>query len=81
MTCLPIDFCRAPWREKYIDEETPVCNRWFIFGERDGTVDICDGDNDILIHVPREKAEKIIASRNAFVDVLITELNGSIFGR
>ena len=72
MTTLPIEYRRRPWKARYIDEETPVCNRWFIFGEYpDGTVTITDGTADILEYVPRAEAERIVEARNAFVDVLL----------
>lgn len=73
MTDLPIDYKKAPWRHKYLDEETLVLNRWFIFGEsKDGTiVDISDGNLDVFINVPREIAEEIIKVRDTFIDVVI----------
>lgn len=72
MTQLPIDYTRRPWKTKYIDEETLATNKWFIFGVfKDGTVDVSDGTEDILTHVPRAAAEEIIKARNDFVDVLL----------
>lgn len=76
MTTLPIDFASRPWKPKYIQDETLATNKWMVFGTYpDGSVGICDGDNDILINVPPAAAERIVSARNAFVDVLLHELN------
>jgi hypothetical protein len=52
---------------KYIEEHIP---RWFIFGEHPttGHVDISDGDGDVLVDIPRQLAEEVIAARSRFVD-------------
>lgn len=72
MTDLPIDYRNRPWRAKYIDEETPMFARWFVFGRfDDGTVSICSGDTDIFDRVPADVAEKIIKARNEFCDVIV----------
>jgi len=76
---LPIDFRNRPFKPKYIDEETRETSHWFIFGEHpdDGTVDIMDGtQNDVIVHVPADKAERICEARNRFVDALLLEVNG-----
>ena len=46
--------------------------RWFIFGEdkERNTCDVNDGDGDIMIRLPRDKAEEIIAARDQFLDTL-----------
>ena len=61
------------WREKYIAEFYPEFSRWMIFGgSHDGTmVDIhamsAVGEL-VATKVPREKAERLIATRDQFVD-------------
>lgn len=67
MTSLPVDYRKAPWRAKYITEETPVLNSWIIFGYYDdGSVNISDANMEIFSHVPKDVAERIIKARNAF---------------
>ena len=75
---LPIDVRNAPFRHKYLDEETPLFCRWMIFGRHaDGvTVDIADSDGEVFVNVPIEMAERILATRNAFCDALIEAING-----
>lgn len=53
--------------------------RWFIFGESpDGTtVDVADGERDVLTSVPRRMAEGIIAARDAFLDTVMDHLCGA----
>jgi hypothetical protein len=82
MTMLPSDYSRRPWKDKYIDEETPMFARWFVFGERpDGTVDICSGDNDIFENVPRDVAARILAARDKFCEAIIEEIGLSAAGK
>jgi hypothetical protein len=71
---LPMEYPR-PKKTKYVDEETTVFNRWMIFGEHpDGIhVDIHDGTEDIITRIPREKAERLIAARNVFINTLLDE--------
>jgi hypothetical protein len=72
MTTLPVDYRKRPWRHKYLDEETPVLNRWFIFGTYpDGTVGISDGDQDIFSYVPQPIAVEIVNARNTFVATVL----------
>ena len=75
MTMLPIDVRNAPYRTKYLTEETLALNHWFIFGTYpDGSVGISDGTNDIMEWVPREQAVRICAARAAFCVVIEEEL-------
>ena len=61
-------------RHKYIDEAFPT---WFIFGEcKDGKVDLSDGDDDIVTHIPREEAEKLIKLRDNLQEALYALLPG-----
>lgn len=74
---LPIDFQRAPLKQKYIDEDTQVTARWGIFGHNvddPNLVFVCDTYTDVFINVPRDVAERIVAARNAFVDALLLEM-------
>lgn len=71
---IPIDARKAPFKPKYLDEETCVLNRWYIFGSReDGTVDIAHVYGDIFIGVAIEKAERIIKVRNTFCNAILAE--------
>jgi len=71
MTQIPVDYKKAPWRPKYLFDETFILNSWLIFGEHtDGTVDITDAANDIFENVPRSIAEEIIAARDTFLEVV-----------
>jgi hypothetical protein len=74
---LPIDLSKAPFKPKYLDEETPMFAGWFVFGAyEDGTVGISDGQDDVLIRVPLAKAKRIIAAREQFVAAMLEEING-----
>lgn len=71
MTGLPVDYSKAPWRPKYLTEETTILNYWIIFGKREnGNVDISDADQDIFVDVPRDIADEIIKARNEFCSVV-----------
>lgn len=74
---LPIDARTGPFREKYLDSETEILRRWFVFGFRaDGNgVDIADGQQDIFVGVTLVQAQRIVAAREAFVDEIISTLN------
>lgn len=75
MTSIPVDFRNVPYKQKYIDEETFLFNRWFIFGRyEDGTVSVTDGTNDIFEYIPESVAKKIIKARDDFVDILVSRL-------
>jgi hypothetical protein len=69
---LPIEY-PAPQKDKYIEEETTVFNRWMIFGihPETGNVDISDGDQDIITNVPKDRADKILEVRNMFVNTML----------
>jgi hypothetical protein len=72
-----------PMKVKYVDEETTATNRWMIFGEYgdpNDSVDISDGNQDIITRIPRWRAESIIQARQVFVDMLLA-LGGSYNGR
>lgn len=72
---LPIDARTAPIRPKYLESETEVLRNWFIFGGRsDGTVDINDGQQDVIIGLKRESAEAIVKSRDEFLKVVMAIL-------
>lgn len=68
---LPVDVRKSPFREKYVDE-TFVLAPWQIFGHdpKDGTVFICDSDNDIFCGLNVEQAAKIIDARDKFLKVI-----------
>lgn len=75
---LPLDLRNAPFKPKYVDEETPMFARWFTFGryDDDGTTLITDGTVDVLDRVPMAKAERIVAARNAWVEAMLSQING-----
>ena len=60
-------------RHKYIEEAFP---RYFIFGEsKDSTtVDVSDGDGDIVQGISRQDAKRLIHDRDWIVDTLICVL-------
>lgn len=71
MTGLPVDYNKRPWRDKYLFDETSVLKYWFIMGTYpDGTVGICDGDEDIFSYVPLEVAQEIVKARKEFLEVI-----------
>ncbi len=73
---LPIDARKAPFKPKYLDEETRIMARWFEFGTHaEGTVDISDSFGDVIIATSTEKAWRIIKARNEFCNVLVRELS------
>lgn len=64
-------------REKYIDENV---GGYFIFGSsslQPNLVDICDGNRDIFLSVPKEAAEKIVTAQEKFRKELYTILENS----
>lgn len=76
---LPIDVRRAPYREKYLDEETPMLKRWMIFGHDpdDKTLQITDNNaNDIFVGLSATQAARIIIARDEFVRKIIDIVNG-----
>lgn len=60
--------CRNPPDE--LKKKGRIFTRWMIFGQSAATVDVSDGQEDILQHLPREKAAEVLALREAFVDGL-----------
>jgi hypothetical protein len=62
---LPIDFRKTPIRNKYLTE-TFLFADWYIFGEGEDGVDIACREGDIIIHVPKDVAEKILEARANF---------------
>lgn len=76
MMNLPVDFRRAPFKPKYVDEETPMFARWFTFGTfPDGSTQITDGTVDVLDYVPKARAEEIVALRNAWCEAMLALIN------
>jgi hypothetical protein len=69
---LPIDVRKAPFKPKYLTDETFATRAWMVFGEYDdGTVGISDGDTDIFSHVPHQAATDIVVARNEFVRIVL----------
>jgi hypothetical protein len=77
---LPIDARLAPFRTKYIDEETPMLSRWFVYGidVADGTFCINNGTDDVVVGLTKEQAETLIRARERFVDAVL-QVFGSQF--
>lgn len=75
---LPIDARMAPFKQKYIDEETPMFALWFQFGmdAADETHHISDARDDIFIGLTKQQAETIVRARRIFVNAVLTVLNG-----
>ncbi len=40
---------------------------WFVFGEKDGIVDISDGERDVFELIPIEMAIEVIGLRNSLI--------------
>ncbi|AHC30550.1 hypothetical protein CC53_gp133 [Rhizobium phage vB_RleS_L338C] len=79
MTVFDASHYTWPYSVKYL-QETPMFSDWMIFGEYPGTdlVDIADtarGNSDIMLKVPRAKAEKIVAAREEFARKLLVIMN------
>ncbi len=74
---LPIDARRAPFKPKYLDEETRMLNRWMIFGHDpdDGTLQISDANDDVFIGLTAEQAARIIIARDEFVQKILSIIN------
>lgn len=76
---LPIDWSKEhrPIMQKRLDEETLEFGRWFVWGEHpDGTVAVCNSnDADIALHMPREKAERLVAVREDFITESLAVFN------
>jgi len=75
---LPIDARTAPFREKYIDEETPLFYRWFRFylPDTDGTVSLTDRNSENVFEgLSVEQADAIEKARDEFVQKVIDILN------
>lgn len=52
-------------------ETNAIFRPWFVFGEHaNGTVDISDGESDVLEGIDREDAEMIVAARTEFLDTV-----------
>ena len=57
-------------REKYVEERFP---QYMIFGEyEDGFVDVASVNDDIVTHVSREDAQRLIQERSNILDMLVT---------
>ena len=67
-------------KHKYVDEAFKL---WFIFGEnkKEGTVDISDGDTDIITNVSKKEALRLLKWRDALQEVLYMLIDGyEVFG-
>lgn len=76
---LPIDARNAPFKAKYIDEETPMFARWMAFGGyagMPGLTLVCSGDTDVVEYITLSKAKRLVAARDRFVDEVLEILNG-----
>lgn len=77
---LPIDGRRAPFKPKYIEDETTLLNKWMVFGHdsSDDTVHVSDAEIDIFHGLTPEQAKRIVDARKLFVDTLLIVLNGGV---
>ena len=77
---LPIDARDAPFKPKYIEDETPMLSRWTVFGrDASGRVFLIGGNNgneDIFAGLLPEQADAMVEARNAFCDRVLEILNG-----
>jgi hypothetical protein len=72
---LPIDARNAPFKEKYIDEETPMLSRWFEFGKGDLMGGNC-GSDEIFTNLRPEQVAAMVAARDTFCNRVLEILNG-----
>jgi hypothetical protein len=72
---LPIDARQAPFRDKYLDEETPMFSRWFVFGTHKFGVDVANHDGDVFINLTPEQAVRLCSLRRVFVEGVLDVLN------
>lgn len=74
---LPIDARRAPFKEKYLDEETPALTRWFDTGidAKDRTFFVGTKDEDIFSGLTFDQANRIIRARERFVNAVLAIVN------
>ena len=50
--------------------------RYFVFGVHpDGCVDVSDGDGNVVTHVARSEAARLVTDRDALLDTLLEILN------
>ena len=78
---LPIDARNAPFKAKYIDEETEMLSFWTPFGkEADGTICLIGGNSgnmDIFVGLTPEQAAAMVAARDIFCVRVLEILNAS----
>lgn len=74
---LPIDARRAPFKEKYLDEETPMLARWIQHGRdpRDGTYFVESSQADVFCGLSLDQANRIVRARERFVNQIISIVN------
>lgn len=81
----PIDYSRVHWpaKTKYIDEETPSFARWNTMGSWGANPDLttvfssAGGNDDIIVAIPKDKAEALVAARDRFCNEVLAILNGA----
>jgi hypothetical protein len=75
---LPIDARKAPFKTKYLDEETPMLARWMVTGTSDvGAYFVGDADLDVVVGLTDVKAAALIKARDQFVNAVLEVINGS----
>lgn len=74
---LPIDARRAPFKEKYIDFETPMLCHWIVLGTdvNDGTRFVTSPTDDMFVGLTESQAAQIVSLREAFVKGILDVLN------
>jgi len=74
---LPIDASKAPYRDKYLDEETPLLARWIIFGwdPTHGSFQVDDAHDPIFTGLTYQQAEQLCMARKVFVDEVLRIIN------
>lgn len=73
---LPIDARNAPFKPKYIDEETPMLSFWFEFGKGCLVGGNC-GNEDIFVNLSEEQVVAMVAARHTFCTQVLEILNAS----
>lgn len=59
---------KLPYSFKYYEDNPIFGRRWFVFGKKDGMVNINDGDEDVFEGIPEKEANELIKARECFID-------------
>lgn len=60
--------CKTP--PGHLGKKGRIFARWMVFGQSEATVDISDGEEDVIQGLPLEKVSAVLALRDEFIDRL-----------